>query len=378
MVTLSDDGGGGIEFDVPVVSEPENWNDAQSITTHPDFPTDPSATIESPFISASMAFGGDFMRFSKILGEFHSFADQAWPILERAYGFYLQEKWDLFDRAMAELLGKENWPDEVSMLRRYDVLHRVLSVGLLPLGPSGDYPVAKKEIWAVSRASIQSFGEYCAAIDDSELAKLQRRLFDQIRRMMEHRAIWSPALALTYLDVLGRRIPNEWRLPGDDFHILRDAYRQNYEVCCQILWLVVAAKNTEEGRPAAEICSPDYSFGWVPQAEGGKKLPKTLAQYKKATSEVKELYLDKFPSTRDAWDAIFNRSIRNAIAHADADFVIETGMIATGKGDDLSYMDFVKSTVGQMQMQMLMLFIDYVKLCRIYGHAGRAAKASQA
>jgi len=189
--------------------------------------------------------------------------------------------------------------------------------------------------------------------------------------MIQDRAVWSPAIALTYLDALGKEVPDGWRLPGDDFHVLRDAYRQNYELCCQVLYLVVAARNTEDGREANEICSPDYSSGWVPEVSGNKKLPKTVSQFKKVPAEIKELYLEKFPSTQAAWESLFSRRVRNAIAHADADFVIGTGKIATGKDGELTYMDFVKSTVGHLQV--LLLFIDFVKLCRIYGQSAVAA-----
>ncbi|TCO47862.1 hypothetical protein EV646_105420 [Kribbella antiqua] len=372
MITLSEDDY-EVEFSVPRVPEPENWLNVQSITTHPDFPTDPSAPLISPFIAAAQAFGGDFPKFGEMLGSFHSFADQKWPVLERAYGFYLKEDWPLFDRAMSELLDGE-WPENPSMLQRYDVLHRVIAIGLLPLGPGGEYLAAKQEIWAASPAT-DGFVGYCASMDDAELAGLQRRLFDQIRRMIGERAIWSPALALMYLDIFKREAPSGWRLPGEDFHILRDAYQQSYELCSQALYLLVAAKNVEEGRDATKICAADYSSGWVPQIDGNqKKLPKTIAQFKKLTSELKELYLEKFPVTRSVWDTFFNRRTRNAIAHADVDFVVSSGMITTGKGDELTYIDFVKSTVGQLQM--LILFTDYVKLCRIYGHWRRAIDES--
>jgi len=126
LVTLNDDDF-DVEMDTPTTAEPEDWQSVQSITTHPDFPTDPSAPMLSPFIAATMAFGSAFPKFMEALGMFHSFADNEWPTVERAYGFYLKGNWLLFDRAMRQLLGDDNWPDDPSMLQRHDVIHRILA-----------------------------------------------------------------------------------------------------------------------------------------------------------------------------------------------------------------------------------------------------------
>ncbi|MGV1009499.1 MAG: hypothetical protein ACOYBY_12925 [Dermatophilaceae bacterium] len=63
------------------------------------------------------------------------------------------------------------------------------------------------------------------------------------------------------------------------------------------------------------------------------------------------------------WEEVFSRRVRNGIAHANAEFVITSGMVLSGE-DEFSYMDFVRATIAQLQL--LMLLIDFAKLLRIY------------
>jgi hypothetical protein len=193
----------------------------QTVTTHPDFPLDPTTKF-SPFIEATMAFGDHYMSFQKAMAGFHHMIAHNWAQVERAYRFYLAQDWPRYDAAMNRLLGEE-WPQEPTMLVRHDAVHRLLSIVLLPLGPNGDYPRAKDELWARARVNPQGFASFCAKSATTELLSLQRRLFDQLRRLVEIRDAWAPALALVYLDLLDRPVPDSWRLPGDDFHLLRDA-----------------------------------------------------------------------------------------------------------------------------------------------------------
>ena len=60
----------------------------------------------------------------------------------------------------------------------------------------------------------------------------------------------------------------------------------------------------------------------------------------------------------------FNRQIRNAIAHADADEVVAKAEITTGKGATLSYLEFVESLFKQLEL--LMLWLNLAKLFRVY------------
>jgi hypothetical protein len=188
--------------------------------------------------------------------------------------------------------------------------------------------------------------------------------------------MWTPALPFLWANRLEYGIPNDWRLPGEDFAILGGAYQQNFELSCQALPMLIVAENAAGGRQATIIRVDGESDPWIPSNFPERaKLPRTLAQFKKLNAEAKETFLDQFSITESGWSDAFNRSIRNAIAHADADKVLKTGEIATGKGLSISYMSFVESIIKQLQL--LVLWLNLAKLFRIYAFLASQAEAAQ-
>jgi hypothetical protein len=110
----------------------------------------------------------------------------------------------------------------------------------------------------------------------------------------------------------------------------------------------------------------DDHSSWIPPTFPEKrKAPRTLAQFEKLNAEAKEAFLDQFPVAEAGWHDAFDRDIRNAIAHADADEVLAAGEIATAKGKTISYLKFVESVAKQLQI--LLLWLNLAKLFRVYG-----------
>ena len=140
-------------------SASEDW---QVITTHPAFPFVPN-TETSPFLDITMVLGDASMPYFQAVGEFEGMA-QDWSKLERAYQFYLAENWSRFDAAMSRLL-EENWPEAPDMLVRHDLIHRLLTIMILPLDPSGVYADMQKEIWQRAQPS----GELIAYVRQSSV-----------------------------------------------------------------------------------------------------------------------------------------------------------------------------------------------------------------
>ena len=162
--------------------------------------------------------------------------------------------------------------------------------------------------------------------------------------------MWTPGLPFLWANRLGCGVPDDWRLPGDDFAILRGAYQQNFELSCQALPMLVATENAADGRKAETIRPDNEALSWIPSKFPEKaKKPRTLAQFERLNAEAKETFLDKFPITETGWSDAFERGIRNAIAHADTDEVVASGEITTGKGITISYLSFVESLVKQLQ-----------------------------
>ena len=335
--------------------------DWQVITSHPAFPFMPSATT-SPFMDIMSVLGDAGMPYFGSVARFNSIVTEDWPQLRRAYQFYLSGDWNRFDTAMSRLL-EEDWPGEPNMLIRHDAVHRLLVVTLASLDPSGRYAEMQQEVWERAQPSGQLIDYLRQDAVQVELLKLQKRIFSQLAHLIDIRQAWLPALPLIWVELLNIAVPKDWRLPGDDFPVLRGAYQQNFELSCQALPLLVVTENAADGRLATSI--HDDASSWVPGGlSQSSRPPRTLAQFKKLTAEAKEAFLDRFPVTEESWLGVFDRSIRNAIAHADVDEIISDGKISTGKGATLTYMHFVASVARQIQL--LLLWLNLIKLFRVY------------
>lgn len=337
--------------------------DWQVITIHPSFPFVPG-TVSSPFIDIMGALGDAAMPYFQAVGQFNGLAAEDWPGLERAFQFYFAEDWSRFDTAMSRLV-EEMWPEQPTMVARHDLIHRLLVAMIVPLDPSGSYAEMQREIWERAEPSQELVVYLQQPSVQSGLLALQKRLFRQISHLIEIRHTWTPALPFLWANRLGYSVPDEWRLPGDDFAVLRGAYQQNFELSCQALSMLVVIQNAADGRPATVIRHDAEPSPWIPlKFPGSLKPPRTTAQFNKLRAEAKEAFLDKFPITEANWIDAFERSIRNAIAHADADEVLAAGAIATGKGETLSYLEFVESVAKQLQL--LLLWLNLTKLFRVY------------
>jgi hypothetical protein len=348
--------------EAPVVAE-DSSEDWQIITTHPTFPFTPGTEF-SPFINIGTVLGNAAIPYFRAIGGFNGTIEQDWPQLERAFQFYLAEDWPKFDTTMTRLLEK-GWPENPDMVQRHDIIHRILLVVILSLDPGGLYEDMQREIWERAHPSQELITYLRQQSVQANLLALQKRIFRQIGHLIEIRHIWLPVIPFLWLNRLGRMAPEEWRLPGDDFAILRGSYQQNFELSRQALPLLVVTQNAADGREAVTIRLDSDPSPWIPsKLPKNVSPPRTLAQFAKLNSEAQEAFLDRFPVTEVGWLDAFDRRIRNAIAHADADAVVATGTITIGKGATLSYLTFVESIVKQLQL--LLLWLNLAKLFRVY------------
>jgi hypothetical protein len=360
-------------IEAPLLSEDaaKEW---QVITTHPSFPfiTD---TETSPFIDITRALGNDIAPgFLQYTGEFNSLATGDWPRLERAFEFYFSEDWGRFDKTMSELL-KDQWPREPNMVARHDLIHRLLTVMIVPLDPMGTYGDVQKEIWSRAEPSPELKEYVQQELVQSEFTAIQKRLFRQIAHIIDIRHMWMPVLPYLWLKRLGRNVPDGWRLPGDDFAIPRGVYQQNFELSCQALPMLIATQNAADRRPAASLSIDSEPAPWRPVKLSPKtKSPRTLAEFSKVRAETKEAFLDRFPLTETSWFEAFDRRVRNAIAHADTDEVVSTGEIMMGKHTTLSYMDFVETV--PKQLQLLLIWLNLAKYFRVYAVLANGSDSS--
>jgi hypothetical protein len=284
--------------------------------------------------------------------------------LEHAYNFYLQSKWGLLDSVMGKRF-EGMWPEESSVLERHTTLHRILQLLAASVEPEGVYFQAKCEIWSRIFKKEAEFAELAhGVISEPGFVATSRRVAEQLMTLLRDAAEWIPTLAISHLRAVNRSIPENWRVPLGRIDALRDAYRQNFEVGCQMLPLVIMLQNVAEGRDSRTIRDPSQSDGWAPRTLDARDLVNNINQYRKAKSATKEAYLNRHPVLRYYWNASFSRDVRNSIAHAEFDYVMHDGAIRY-KGREVPYYVFVEALIKQISL--LVFWLDFLKLHRVYG-----------
>ncbi|MFC8674165.1 hypothetical protein ACFUEN_16000 [Streptomyces griseorubiginosus] len=338
--------------------------DWKVVTTYGDLPNNPESGEFSAFLSAYQTFGdGPFQTYLQHVATVRWFGERV-DALEHAYGFYLREKWDLLDSVMTRHFA-EVWPDKPSALDRHTLIHRLLYMLVLAMDPKGMYPAAKYETWSRSFKKHAEFSE-CAhsIISQPDFNATRRRVFEQFIGLLRNYTEWMPTLAVTHLRAREKPIPEGWRVPLGRIDSLRDAYRQNFEVSCQMLPLIIRLQNIAEGRAPDVIRTPGITGEWEPRALQTKDYVNNINQYIKAKAATKEAYLNRHRLLRCYWNSAFSRDVRNSIAHAEFDYVMHDGIV-TYKSRKVPYYVFIEALIKQVTL--LAFWLDLCKLYAIYG-----------
>lgn len=354
-------------FHLPEVQviEPKNVSgEWRVVTTYGDLPNFPNSGEYSAFLSAHKIFGDEnFPGFLNFLATARWLGEKVDP-LEHAYGFYLKQKWDLLDRLMRKNFERA-WPENPSFLDRHTAMHRFIFPYLVSLDPEGLYPQTKYEVWSRIFKNEAAFSE-CAhsVISNPEFEAMNRRVAEQFFNLLRANAEWLPALAIIHLRAKGRPVPTGWQVPVGRIDSLRDAYRQNFEVSCQILPLIIRMQNISERRDPESIKDPNDPNGWAPRILRAQDRVNNVNQYTKSRAATKEAYLNRHPRLRHYWNSSFSRDVRNSIAHAEFDYVMHDGIIAY-KGREVPYYVFIEALIRQITL--LAFWLDLCKLYKIYG-----------
>ncbi|MFI1845971.1 hypothetical protein ACH439_28020 [Streptomyces microflavus] len=358
-------------FDLPGIKRLDHQTPGKEwrvVNTYGDFPSSSKGEYSS-FLSASRVFGEKFPFYLRCVSLVRSFAEKVDP-LEHAYGFYLQERWDLLDSMMMRNFKEDwpiegSWPSNPSDLDRHTHIHRILSLLAAAMDPGGHKQRAKYELWSRTFEKQEEFSELSfRIISEPTFATVNRRISDQFFRMLRDASEWIPALAIAHLRANGGHIPGDWRVPLGRIDSLRDAYRQNFEVSCQMLPLVIRIQNMSEGRDDATIRDPTLPDGWAPRALRPQDLVNNLNQFTKSNAATKEAYLSRYSHLRYFWNAAFSRDVRNSIAHAEFDYITHESIVKY-KGREVPYYVFIEALIKQISL--LIFWLDLCKLCKIYG-----------
>ncbi|MER7838278.1 hypothetical protein ABTY98_20895 [Streptomyces sp. NPDC096040] len=337
--------------------------EGQMVMVYGDLPSSADGGEISPFLSAYHVFGDHFEAYLKSVNTVRLYGARV-DGLEHAYGFYLRERWDLLDSVMRRNF-EEAWPDNPSALDRHTKLHRLIYVLMFAMDPVGAYPRAKYELWSRTFKREAEFSQ-CAhsVISTAEFTSTNRRVAEQFLSLLRDYAEWLPTLAVAHLRAAGKSVPTDWRVPVGRIDSLRDAYRQNFEVSCQILPLVIRMQNIAEGREPEVLRDPQDANGWTPRVLQPRDYVNNINQYTKAKAATKEAYLNRHSALRYYWNSAFSRDVRNSIAHAEFDYVMHDGLI-TYKDREAPYYVFIEALIKQITL--LAFWLDLCKLYKIYG-----------
>jgi hypothetical protein len=335
----------------------------QAFTLHPNYPTllDAGAMDQpggSPYLMAMQQLGDNALEVMGNRAMFLERVDEYWPSLERWFVYDLNENWPQFDM---EAMSFFDDADEEYLAQgwvRHDAIHQALDRVTRP-GWFGDlYPRLKAELWGLFEVADPGFVAYSKTVDD--VIDRQRGLFHCLDLVIKHREAWLAAAIARYYKDGAEAAFKELRLSRDDFPVLRDVYIASFEACHGSLDLVVAILNlVHRGDPN------DFGTAVPPKlaAEGVKRPPRHLGQYRSLPSFAKAEYLWELPGWYREWLPALDRSLRNAIGHHSVHHDLVTGTLQRENGPDVPYIQFAANV--QQLLHPLLTMLNVVKLVRI-------------
>jgi hypothetical protein len=363
--SIIEDNNGYPRYSLPGVTildpkEDREWN---IISTYGDLPMNPAAEgFSSGFLALYQVFGDHFEKYLRSAATARWFGERA-DAMEFAYGFYLKGEWSRLDSAMQRSF-EDFWMQNPTVIERNTLIHRLTFLATTPLDPGGMYPYAKEEVWSRIFKKEKEFSEAAlGVVEDPAFAITHKRIAYQFTALLRAHADWAPALAVIHVRSAGLEVPSTWQVPAGNFDSLRDAYRQNFELSCQALHLVMRMQNISEGRISDIIRDSADVNSWMPRTLRPLDYVNNINQFNRSNAATKEAYLNRHSRLRYFWNAAFSRSVRNAIAHADFDYSAHDGIVIQ-KGEAAPYFTFLEALIKQICL--LGLWLDLFKLYKMY------------
>ncbi|MGC4092944.1 MAG: hypothetical protein QM756_34675 [Polyangiaceae bacterium] len=352
-----------------------DWNDRTDFTIHihPEFPSVPDApSLEQPGGSAFLTFftmlGQErFLNFEAATQQLRSIVKSDWNALQRLNTYYIKRDWDRFDVTLrtvapqfAELIA-DDWHRDAAVHNLYDVFLAPVCL----LDPASLYLDMKTEwngLWNPKDVHLRAM----VAFARQEMATqafndVQRDLFVLLERYITNISALLPGLLCNLLPQEHQsKVDGSLRLFRDEYEILRDLYIQSFETCHKALRWVVGLANAKASGSADSFSVPSTA------SVAPRKTPKNLAEFSKLVSAEKRAWLCLIPSWDSAWDAIFDRKLRNDIGHASAHHNLASGMILREGSPPLAYTRFVSK--AHRIIHGLLATMNALKILRIWSN----------
>jgi hypothetical protein len=270
--------------------------------------------------------------------------EEMWPQVRKLFEYYLHGNTKMFARVAQERFGLD-WEPTTSHERTSVAYQAVGVAAAMITGSTGTSSTkvidrfARKHIAAMKRGpqhlqTFRSRGQASAA--------LERDLFTELNRFVEHHESWEMGLLCRFVDPAEKASYDELVLYRDEFSTVRDLYQQGFELACKCLWPLVAAQNTVKRNDPDDFGDVHPEVTVVPL----NKRPTSLRRFDGLASAYKIAYVAQVPGWEPLGRLLDNRR-RNTIGHATAHHDLQTGRVLSDKDPDgMTYLDFLGDTLG--------------------------------
>lgn len=338
-----------VRLDAEMVPESELPEGAPVVTVNPFIPARHDAdSFDGPGAMPTLTLlyltGQEgFSSFSGDHGLAQHVLEENWPPTRRLFDYYLQERWDMFDRS-STAMGRppKDGTVEDRSNRAYSALAEVTAN---TVGHTGERGELLFERFGRKHLAATAYPPYLALLGAREQRgrDMERDTFGAIKRFLEIEETWSMGRLPRFVRESAVPELEKLTLFRDEFALVRDVYQQGFEQAGKCLWLLIAAQNSVKRK------DPN-TFGEHPSAVSPKNQVSTLAQFDKLPNAFKIAYAAQVPGWGSV-QTLLNSQRRNAIGHGSARHDLSTGRVVSEKDPaGVTYLDFLAETFGVFEI----------------------------
>lgn len=283
-----------------------------------------------------------FMKFESERHQAIEAGRYLWPRVRMLFEYYLQDNEQMFARIAKEHFGLD-WEPSTPHQRTSVVYQAMGAVTAMIVGTTGSSSATLIERFTKKHnAAMRRHKDHLLAFKarGKESAALERDLFTELNRFVEHHESWEMGLLARFIGPAELTEFENLVLFRDEFSTARDLYQQGFELACKCIWPLVAAQNTVK-RGSPDDFGNDHHTS-VPTSRRAQ----SLAKFDKLSNAYKIAYAAQVPG----WESLaelLNNKHRNTIGHATAHHELQTGRIVSDTDPaGMTYLDFLGHTLG--------------------------------
>lgn len=353
-----------------LIDPPGEGKFVETISVNPDLPALRGAAEMadeggSAFLHNAQLLGDSLVETMRRIRLFRNIVSEDGAGLRRLGGFYLHTDWARFQEEGRRLFGKK-WPEPKKEWQYHDVLPRVFLMAYHPLLIGDLFPRFVEE-WNGFLSSNEAALPAQRAFAETQLTsgrvrELQRLVLERFDFVATHKTGLLAALPAEFYKKDMEPAVAKLRLPRDDFDVLKGHYVDCYELSHQVLTIVVGTVNiVERGDP--DSFDPSIRAALAAKGMNNFKNVPSLSVFDERPNGPKQAFLQSLPVSRELWDALLERDLRNAVGHYGARHDLRSGMIVVDGKPHCSYLQFVVKTIRMTHVILALLHV--LKMCHM-------------